>query len=64
MVSDLAPLAYRRDDAARAIGVSLDTIDRLIARGEIRSARIGNARVIPAVELEAYLTRQVEAANA
>ena len=52
-------IAYRRDDAARALGVSVDTLDRLIARGEIRSARIGSARVVPGSELEAYLERKL-----
>ena len=56
-------IAYRRESAARAIGVSVDTIDRLIARGELRSALVLGARVIPARELEDYLTRCVEAAR-
>ncbi|MDA1002093.1 MAG: helix-turn-helix domain-containing protein [Chloroflexi bacterium] len=52
-------LAYRRDEAARVIGVSTDTIDRLISRGELRSARVGGARIIPATELEAFLERKL-----
>lgn len=55
-----APLAYRRRAAARALGVSVDTIDRLIARGELKSGLVGSARVIPASALQAYLERSVE----
>ena len=53
-------LAYRPADAARVIGVSKDTVERLIVRGELKSLKIGSARLITAAEIEAFLARKLE----
>ena len=52
--------AYRRPEAAERMGVSTDTIDRLIADGSLKSIKIRAARLIPASEIEAYIARQLE----
>lgn len=54
-------LAYRPNEAAKALGTSRDTIFKLIADGSLRSTKIGASRFIPASELEAFLTRRLEA---
>ena len=43
-------------DAARAIGVSVDTLRRWEAEGRISFERRGNQRVLPAGELAGFLT--------
>jgi excisionase family DNA binding protein len=48
-------LALSRKDAAIALGVSLRTLDYLLASGELRGRRIGRRIVIPKVALEAFL---------
>jgi excisionase family DNA binding protein len=48
-------LALSRKDAAVALGVSLRTLDYLLASGELRGRRIGRRIVIPKVTLEAFL---------
>ena len=50
-------LALSRKDAAIALGVSLRTLDYLLASGELRGRRIGRRIVIPKVTLEAFLRR-------
>lgn len=49
------PLAYSIKDAAEATGVSVTTLERFIASGDI-TVRYANAkRVLPAAELTAWL---------
>ncbi|MDA1061659.1 MAG: excisionase family DNA-binding protein, partial [Chloroflexi bacterium] len=48
-------LAYRPDEAARALGCSRDTIFRLLASGRLRSYRVGAARFISAEVLRAFI---------
>jgi len=52
-------LALRPRDAAAALGVSRDLVFQLIASGELRSFRVGNARVIPVASLEEYIARRL-----
>ena len=47
--------ALSRKDAALALGVSLRTIDYLLARGELRGRRIGRRIVIPKAMIETFL---------
>ncbi len=56
-------LALSRKDAAAALGVSLRTIDYLLARGELRGRRIGRRIVIPKSALEALLRRDHRTGN-
>lgn len=53
-------LAYRPNEAAKATGLGRDTIFHLIATGELRSMKVGGARLIPAAELEAFLARKLD----
>lgn len=57
-VWDPEPLAYRRADAATQLGVSVDTLDRLIADGQIRSTKARRATVITRWELGRFLAKQ------
>jgi excisionase family DNA binding protein len=43
-------LGYRRRDFARALGVSLPTVERWISAGEVRAVKIGGTIIIPAGE--------------
>ena len=56
-------LAYRKAGAARAVGVSIDTLDRWIQRGELRSFKIASAVFISASELERFIREREEAGN-
>jgi excisionase family DNA binding protein len=62
MSTPIEPLAYTVEEAAEACRVSTDTIFRLIARGELRKAKLGRRTLIPRADLEAMLERHVEAA--
>ncbi|MHC4766003.1 MAG: helix-turn-helix domain-containing protein [Planctomycetota bacterium] len=45
-------------DAGTYLGVSSDTVRRLVRAGEIPHARIGNSIRIPRVDLEEYLQKK------
>jgi len=57
----LEPLAYRRADAARVLGMSIDSFER-ICQPEIRIVRRGSIRLVPKVELERWLAENAERA--
>ncbi len=46
---------YSKTEAAQALGVSVDTIDRLRASGELHSVRIGRQVRIARTEIERVL---------
>jgi len=48
-------LAYTKVEAAQALGLSLRTIDNLIAAKELTARRIGRRVVIPATGLQALI---------
>jgi excisionase family DNA binding protein len=54
----LSRLAVNRRDAADAISVSVDTLDRLIGAGEIRCIRRGRLVLISSRELERWVESQ------
>lgn len=54
--------AFRPNEAARWLGCSRDTIERLWRSGELRSFKIGTARYISASELDRFV-RAKEAAE-
>ena len=43
-------LGYRRRDFARALGVSVATVERWIKAGDVRSVKLGGTVIIPAAE--------------
>jgi excisionase family DNA binding protein len=48
-------LALSRRDTADALGVSLRTVDYLLAQGALRGRRIGRRVVIPKAEINEFL---------
>ena len=56
-----APLAITRADAVVQLGVSQQTLDRMIARGEIRVVRAGRRVLIPRDECARWLESQLDA---
>lgn len=52
-------IGLRPTEVAKALGVGATLVRELIARGEIKSAKIGTRVVVPVVEVEAFLARQV-----
>lgn len=50
----LPPLAYRLEDAARALGISPDTFERYV-QPHVRVVRIGSLRLYPVSALQAFL---------
>jgi excisionase family DNA binding protein len=47
--------AFGPEEVAQALGVSRDTVDRLVARGELRSFRVGRRRLISADALRDFI---------
>jgi excisionase family DNA binding protein len=54
-----APLLYTPEHAADRLDVGRTTVYALMARGELRSVKIGRSRRVPAAALEEYVTRLV-----
>jgi excisionase family DNA binding protein len=48
-------LAFSKDEVAESIGVSKDSVDRAIRRGELKSIRFGRRVLIPKSELTRLL---------
>jgi excisionase family DNA binding protein len=46
-----------KKEAAKSLGVSLRTLETLIALGELRSIRVGRRRLIPIAELDRFTRR-------
>jgi excisionase family DNA binding protein len=55
------PLAITRADAVAQLGVSIQTLDRMIDRGEIRVVRAGRRVLIPRDEPARWLAEQLTA---
>jgi excisionase family DNA binding protein len=54
-----APPFLSLQDAADWLGISLSTIKRLIANGDIATLRVGERQRIPAAYLERYVMRDI-----
>ena len=50
-------LAHSRQEAAILMGISVRTLDYLIADGEISSRKIGNRRLVLRTEIESFLAK-------
>jgi excisionase family DNA binding protein len=57
-VADLRPVGLPIMDAARYLGVSRWTVQRLRARGELDGFRIGAAAMITTESLDLYVAKQ------
>ena len=55
-------ISFRPDEAAQVTGIRRTKIYELIASGQLRSVKIGKARLIPREALEELLTAQDQAA--
>jgi excisionase family DNA binding protein len=55
--------ALRPNEAAAWLGVSRDTVDRLVQRGELRRIKIGAAVLIETRELRRYLAERAAASD-
>jgi len=51
------PLLLSKRDSAAALGISLRTLEMLIAVRELKSVRVGRRRLIPRRELEKFARR-------
>lgn len=58
------PVAYRRKQAAKALGLSERTLDRLIASGDLKAIRVRNCVLILAAEVRRYLLTKIDTPNA
>ena len=52
--------AYRIDEAAQALGLSVTEVRRRVASGELGSRRVGRAILIPRTSIECFLASQSE----
>jgi excisionase family DNA binding protein len=52
-----APILLSKRDSATALGISLRTLEMLIAIKELKSVRVGKRRLIPRCELEKFARR-------
>jgi excisionase family DNA binding protein len=48
-------LLLRMDEAAGALAVSKSHLERMVARGELRTVQIGRGRRVPASEVERWV---------
>lgn len=49
-------LTYRKQEAAKALGVSERTLHSLLKSRQIKSFKLGRAVLIPVAEIEAFIT--------
>ena len=48
-----------RREAAHMLAVSVDTVARLIGRGELHSVRIGRSVLVPQTEVQSFIDRRL-----
>jgi len=51
-------LAHSVEEAAHALGIGRSLVFALLKDGKLKSIKIGKRRLIPVVELQAFLDRQ------
>jgi len=57
-MADLDQLAYSTPDAANLLGVSIQTVYRMLAAGELRTIKIRGRRLVPASELQRIVSQK------
>ena len=55
MIPGAAPLALRRKEVARVLGLSITTVDRAIKRGDLIAKKYGTRTLVPRAEIDRYL---------
>jgi excisionase family DNA binding protein len=51
-----------RREAALALGISVDTLARLLDRSELRAVRVGRSVLVPTSEVESFVNRRLATA--
>lgn len=54
----LSPLSVGVEDGARMIGVARSMFYEILARGELKSFKLGRRRLVLVKDMEAYINRQ------
>jgi excisionase family DNA binding protein len=52
-------LLLRMDEAADSLAVSKSHIERMVARGELRTVQVGRGRRVPASEIERWVAERM-----
>jgi excisionase family DNA binding protein len=52
--NNVTRLAYSFDEASAATGLSRRTLERAVARGDLRRKKVGSRSIIPASDLAAF----------
>jgi excisionase family DNA binding protein len=55
--NDAPRLAYRINEAAKLAGISSVTIYRLIAKGKLKTVKVGRCRLVPTSALRTLIER-------
>jgi len=53
----IEPLAYDYAAAAKALGISVSMLHKLVARGELNPTRVGRRCLFPVIRLEEFLAK-------
>ncbi len=59
VVLSMPPVAVGRDDAARALGMSVDSFERFV-QPDVRLIRRGRLRLVPVTELQRWAEENAE----
>lgn len=54
----VSPLSVGVEDGARMIGVARSMFYEILARGELKSFKLGRRRLVLVKDMEAYINRQ------
>jgi len=55
---EVKPLLYRREIAAMRLGVSLRTLDELLARKELASVKVGKRRLVSEEAIQSFVKKR------
>ncbi len=56
-------LLLRMDEAADTLAVSKSHVERMVARGELRTVQVGRGRRVPTSEIERWVTERMNQAE-
>jgi excisionase family DNA binding protein len=59
----IAPLAYGTAQAGQRLGIGKTHLFSIIRTGELKTFTIGNRRMIPEAEIQAFIARRMAAAQ-
>jgi excisionase family DNA binding protein len=61
---NVLPVAYRIDDAARALGLSRSSIYEMVSHGRLTAVKIAGRTLIPATEIRRIVDQAIVEAKA